>query len=144
MLQCYSSRWVTTYMSDNYIKAYMSDLRFSCFFGRMICTECESLVSGIGCFMMHIARATLPTFFTCSFFKSILDTENLCSTCISFRSHKETMSTFSGKYDGSQTTFLHFAVSPSEVTPYALPLSSNSTCKPLASLPKSSEDQHLI
>ena len=51
------------------VKTYMSDLRFSCFFGRMICTECESLVSGIGCFMMHIARATLPTFFTCSFFK---------------------------------------------------------------------------
>ena len=122
------------------VKTYMSDLRFSCFFGRMICTECESLVSGIGCFMMHIARATLPTFFTCSFFKSILDTENLCSTCISFRSHKKTMSTFSGKYEGSQTTFLHFAVSPSEVTPYALPLSSNSTCKPLASLAKSSEN----
>ena len=140
MLQCYSSRWVTTYMSDNYKKkTYMSDLRLSCFFGRMICTECESLVSGIGCFMMHIARATLPTFFTCSFFKKHFRNRKHVQH-MSFCSHKKTMSTFSGKYEGSQTTFLHFAVSPSEVTPYALPLSSNSTCKPLASLAKSSEN----
>jgi hypothetical protein len=31
------------------------------------------------------------------------------------------------KYEGSQTTFLHFAVSPSDVTPHALPSISNST-----------------
>jgi hypothetical protein len=55
----------------------MSDLRFSCFFGRMICTECESLVSGIGCFIMQIARATFPTFFTCKKFWCILRIWNM-------------------------------------------------------------------
>ena len=38
--------------------------------------------------------------------------------------------TFSGRYDGSQTTFLPLAVSPSEVTPKAFPSASNSTCNP--------------
>ena len=36
--------------------------------------------------------------------------------------------TLLGRYEGSHTTFLHFAVSPSDVTPMAFPLASNSTC----------------
>lgn len=47
---------------------YMSDLRPSCFCGRMTWAECESLVSGIGWLIIQIARATFPTFFTCQFF----------------------------------------------------------------------------
>lgn len=35
--------------------------------------------------------------------------------------------TLSGRYDGSQTTFLHLAVSPSEVTPTAFPSPSKTT-----------------
>jgi len=45
-------------------QTYMSDLRPSCFCGRMTCAEWESLVSGIGWLIMHIARATFPTFWT--------------------------------------------------------------------------------
>ena len=36
----------------------------------------------------------------------------------------------SGRYDGSHTTFLHLAVSPSEETPIAFPLSSKTTYNP--------------
>jgi hypothetical protein len=35
--------------------------------------------------------------------------------------------TLLGKYEGSQTTFLHLAVSPSDVTPTTLPSSLNFT-----------------
>lgn len=42
--------------------------------------------------------------------------------------------TLSGKYDGSQTTFLHLAVSPSEVTPKAFPSFPNSTYHPISGI----------
>lgn len=49
----------------NFSTTYMSDLRPSCFCGRITWQEWESLVSGMGWFIMHIARATFPTFWTC-------------------------------------------------------------------------------
>lgn len=51
--------------SDSRTKTYMSDLRPSCFCGKIIWTESESLVFGIGWLMKQIARTTFPTFFTC-------------------------------------------------------------------------------
>jgi hypothetical protein len=39
----------------------------------------------------------------------------------------ERVLTLLGKYEGSQTTFLHLAVSPSDVTPHTFPSISNST-----------------
>lgn len=42
----------------------MSDLRPSCFWGRITWTEWESVL-GIGWLIIHIARATFATFFTC-------------------------------------------------------------------------------
>lgn len=42
----------------------MSDLRPSCFWGRITWTEWESVL-GIGWLIIHIARATFPTFLTC-------------------------------------------------------------------------------
>jgi hypothetical protein len=43
----------------------MSDLRPSCFCGKIIWTECDSFVFGIGWLIIAIARATLPIFLTC-------------------------------------------------------------------------------
>lgn len=47
------------------MKTHMSDLRPSCFWGRITCTEWDSSVLGMGWLMMQIALATLPTFLTC-------------------------------------------------------------------------------
>lgn len=115
----------------------MSDLRPSCFCGKMTWAEWESLVSGIGWLIMHIARATFPTFWT----------YEVKSKAYNQYDHRASMMascqvtfyatilldiiwelTLLGKYDGSQTTFLHLAVSPSELTPTTFPLASNSTC----------------
>lgn len=129
-------------------QTYISDLRPSCFCGRMTCAEWESLVSGIGWLIIHIARETLPTLWTwwmnsvrwCGGDHTLLQFmfsdlghsckpwntwENLAHTCCYHRNL-----TLSDRYDGSQTTFLHLAVSPSDVTPMAFPFSSNSTCVP--------------
>ena len=43
---------------------YMSDFLPSCFWGKMIWTDVESFVFGMEWLIMHIARATFPTFLT--------------------------------------------------------------------------------
>ena len=124
----------------------MSDLRPNCFCGRIICTEWESFVLGIGLLIMQIALATFPTFLTCLEYQNIMAMRTASIlfkgkfiTEMSIKSkqiniyvseveHLLRIITLFVKYEGSQTTFLHFAVSPSEVTPTTLPSSSNSTC----------------
>ena len=46
-------------------RAHMSELRPSCFCGKIIWTEWDSFVFGIGWLIIAIARATLPIFLTC-------------------------------------------------------------------------------
>mmetsp|Transcript_10001 Transcript_10001/g.42006 ORF Transcript_10001/g.42006 Transcript_10001/m.42006 type:complete len:226 (+) Transcript_10001:1362-2039(+) len=88
-----------TLCAHEHPNTYMSVRRPVCFWGKMICTECASPQPGMGCDKMHSARTTWPTRLV-----------------------------FPGKYDGSPTTNLARAVSPSEETPMALPVSgSNST-----------------
>ena len=87
-----------TLCANEHPKTYMSVIRPVCFCGKMICTECDSPTSGIGCERMHTARTTCPTRLV-----------------------------FPGKYDGSPITNFDRAVSPSEVTPIAFPVSSYAT-----------------
>lgn len=105
----------------------MSDLRPSCFWGRITWPEWESLVFGIGWLIIHIARATFPIFFTCCGEEKIAFSIGRSHNDLCLLGGVILELTLSGRYEGSQTTFLHFAVSPSEVTPMAFPFSSNST-----------------
>ena len=148
------------------IGTHMSDLRPNCFCGRITCTEWDSLVFGIGWLIMAIALATLPTFLTCwnaerfllrhgKFIVFCIKRQILGSIIEIFsrihhlpqRSSKKERKwrggsikiiTLLGKYEGSQTTFLHLAVSPSDVTPRTWPTSLNSTWHS-----KSNQNQHL-
>jgi len=53
------------YILRSWMETYMSDFRPNCFCGKIICTEWELSVLGIGWLMIAIALATLPTFLTC-------------------------------------------------------------------------------
>lgn len=108
---------------------HMSDLRPNCFCGRMTCTDWESLVFGIGWLMMAIALATLPTFLTCWSTTKPWSLDVYRKKQYQHEHNSYSYITLFGKYDGSHTTFLHFAVSPSDVTPITCPTSLNSTCR---------------
>lgn len=62
---------------------------------------------------MHIALATVPTLLTYTEQRVFLEI-NVLERASAFYLIEEL--TLSGKYEWSQTTFLHFAVSPSEFT----------------------------